>query len=389
MSKLTIHLIKILNLCDSRDHLGLVKDVADPYVQFSLKQTRGGPFRKDHEMGTQRSTVVPNDRNPVYHNETFTFEDLPSSLKNLELTIRVMDKDETSRKDDKLGSTTVHLAKLKPSLEPILQTYRFKINNRLVRKDSYIFIKLSYGESVVDEDVQDGTLSHVGQAAYDCLRTFYGEYHHSLWNVTKGRMVGELHQTPKTAFHRGLDKKTPHPDGSNDWFPQIMGDILSRATKWADVLSLGPPDGRFMTAFQQALVTINENAAGQSEPVVIRMMFGYVPRRTNHNCRNGRADHATPKFLFFDTRTHTLYLPYRVEHKTATLSACPSIVTPSVANSSRTCLRMLTFVSGSVPGEEVYHGITPKSLPLMESICIPEGITCGMDIISPMIPSMI
>jgi hypothetical protein len=290
-----------------------------------------------------------------------------------------------------LGKTTIHLEKLKPELEPIPQTYRFKINNRLVKKDSYIFVNLSFGEVVIDDDVQDGTLSHVGQAAYDCLRTLYGEYHHSLWNVTRGRIVGELHQTPKTAFHEGLDPKTPHPDGSDDWFPQIMGEILSRTTKWADVLSLGPPDGRFMTAFQQALVTINENAAGQQEPVIIRMMFGYV--KTHRQ----RAQHIF-LFFFFDRMTHSLSLSYYLDSTfptltswniSATLLECPSTVTPSVESSSKICRLMLTFVSGSVHGEEVFRGITQRLLPSMESTCIQEGITCGTATISPMIPSMI
>jgi hypothetical protein len=95
-----------------------------------------------------------------------------------------------------------------------------------------------------------------------------------LWNVTSGKVIGELHQTPKTAFHQGLSREAPHPDGSNDWFPEIMGEILSRTTVWADVCSLGPPDGRFMTAFQNALVKINENAQGKKKPVIVRMMFG-------------------------------------------------------------------------------------------------------------------
>jgi Ca2+-dependent lipid-binding protein len=150
MSKLTINLIKIVNLRDGGDD-----DEVDPYVQFSLKQQHhGGPalFRQNQDFGTQRSTVKSNDRNPVYQNETFIFDDLPSSLKNMELTIRVLDKDDNSR-DDKLGKTTIHLEKLKPELEPIPQTYRFKINNRLVKKDSYIFVNLSFGEVVIDDDV--------------------------------------------------------------------------------------------------------------------------------------------------------------------------------------------------------------------------------------------
>ena len=110
--------------------------------------------------------------------------------------------------------------------------------------------------------------------AYECLRSYYSEYHHSLWNVTSGKVIGELHQTPKEAFPGPGDD--PHPDGHDDWFPEIMGEILARTQVWADVLSLGPPDGKFMTAFQDALVKIATNAEGKDEPVIIRMMFGNI-----------------------------------------------------------------------------------------------------------------
>ena len=61
------------------------------------------------------------------------------------------------------------------------------------------FLKLSFGELATDDDATNANLSHVGLAAYDCLRSYYSEFHHSLWNVTKGKVVGELHQTPKEA----------------------------------------------------------------------------------------------------------------------------------------------------------------------------------------------
>ena len=116
-------------------------------------------------------------------------------------------------------------------------------------------------------------MSYVGEAAYECLRTLYSEYHHQLWNVSNGKVIGELHQTPKEAWP-GPPEGEGHPDGHDDWFPQIMADILSRTTIWADVLSLGPPDGQFMDTFQDALVKVAENAAGKDKPVIIRMMFG-------------------------------------------------------------------------------------------------------------------
>ncbi|KAL3904140.1 MAG: hypothetical protein SGARI_005055, partial [Bacillariaceae sp.] len=258
MPKLTVTLVKAVNLLDQGS------DIADPYVTLTLKADHRG-FRNDKEYGGYTSSTKSNQKNPSW-NETFVWEDV-ESLKNLELSLKVMDKD-TSSKDDKLGSITINLEKLDPPLEPIpTQTHRFKINKRLMKKNSsYIFLQIAYGDVAVDHEVVDGYLSHVGTAAYDKLREIYSEHHHTLWNVSSGKVIGEVHQTPKTAFAEGLPKDTPHPDGSNDWFPEIMGEILSRTTCWADVCSLGPPDGRFMTAFQDALAKINENAQGRDKP---------------------------------------------------------------------------------------------------------------------------
>ena len=64
------------------------------------------------------------------------------------------------------------------------------------------------------------------------------------------------------------------PDGHDDWFPEIMGEVLSRTKIWGDVLSLGSPDGRFMTSFKNALATIAESAGERDTPVIIRLMFG-------------------------------------------------------------------------------------------------------------------
>lgn len=129
----------------------------------------------------------------------------------------------------------------------------------------------SSGEETEDVDAK-GKLSHVGDAAYQVLRKHHNNHHNVLWNVTSGKIVGELHQTPKEAF----PGHPVHPDGHDDWFPQIMADIMARTTVWCDVMSLGPPDGLFMDRFKEALKTIADNAAGKEKPVTVRMMFGNI-----------------------------------------------------------------------------------------------------------------
>ncbi|KAG7370651.1 C2 domain containing protein [Nitzschia inconspicua] len=261
MPNLTVELVKVINLRDDSPGVG----IADPYVKLDLEQNNR--LWNDTNYGRMVSSIKKNERNPVF-NETFVFRDIPI-LKNMELTCTVMDKDDDSR-DDKLGKCRFKLDEL--DLEPIPQVFRKKVDNSLFRKDSFIVLKISYGEKAKDADANK--LSYVGKAAYECLRTYYGEYHHSLWNVTTGRIIGELHQTPKNAFPGPGDGT--HPDGHDDWFPEIMGEILSRTQVWADVMSLGPPDGRFMTAFQKALNKIAKNAESKDEPVIIRMMFGNI-----------------------------------------------------------------------------------------------------------------
>ena len=261
MPKLTVELVKIINLTDDSS-----ADKADPYVKFELIQNNVG-WRNDEKFGKMISSKKKNERDPVY-NETFVFDDI-ETLDNMELKIKVMDDDEGKSRDDKLGGCKIKLEKL--DLEPIPALHRRKIDDNLFAEDAYIFVKLSYGEEAVDVDATK--LSYVGSAAYECLRTLYSEYHHQLWNVSHGKVIGELHQTPKEAWP-GPPEGEGFPDGHDNWFPSIMADILSRTTIWADVLSLGPPDGQFMDRFQEALVKVAENAQGKDKPVVIRMMFG-------------------------------------------------------------------------------------------------------------------
>ncbi|KAL7541184.1 hypothetical protein ACHAXR_010699 [Thalassiosira sp. AJA248-18] len=269
MTKLTVHLYKITNLSDQ------TFDDADPYVKFELEQDNR-LFDKD--FGEMVSSKKKNEQNPIY-SEDFKFE-IPT-LDNMVLTCTVMD-DDTGR-DDKIGRCTIKLEELDLSTEPL--EVRRKVDNNIFSPDAWIFLKLTWGEPTEDADATN--LSHVGTAAYECLRTEHPEHHGQLWNVTSGRMVGKLHQTPKEAW----SGQSSHPEGHSDWLPEIMGEVLSRTKIWADVCSLGPPDGRFMTSFKNALATIAESAGEREKPVIIRMMFGNIIGMPT-NC-NGVRDELT------------------------------------------------------------------------------------------------
>jgi phosphatidylserine/phosphatidylglycerophosphate/cardiolipin synthase-like enzyme len=121
------------------------------------------------------------------------------------------------------------------------------------------------------EDKSASKLSYVGLAAYHVLRKKHFRHHHTLWNVTTGR-VQELQATPLEVPSDGADP----PSGHDDWFAFKMAELLARTQIWADVMSLGPPDGLFMEQFQQALMKIATRENKSSQTVVIRMMFGHI-----------------------------------------------------------------------------------------------------------------
>jgi hypothetical protein len=129
----------------------------------------------------------------------------------------------------------------------------------------------SSGDEV--EDASAGDLSYVGTAAYDVLRKHYNHYHHDLWNVTKGRVVGDLHITPKDAFTR--QNTIDPPDGHDDWMPEKIREIISRTEEWCDIMTLGPPDGLFMDAFKMALHDICSRELILRR-ITVRMMFGNI-----------------------------------------------------------------------------------------------------------------
>jgi hypothetical protein len=126
------------------------------------------------------------------------------------------------------------------------------------------------GDEVEDDDAVG--LTHVGTAAYEILRTAHNSQHHALWNVTSGKVVGSLHQTPRNQWTGRKDPESGH----SDWFPEKMAEIMSRTEHWCDVMSLGPPDGLFLDKFKEALAKIAERAEKSDKKITIRMMFGNI-----------------------------------------------------------------------------------------------------------------
>jgi len=131
----------------------------------------------------------------------------------------------------------------------------------------------SSGEECEDNSASD--LSYVGMAAYNVLRRHHNHHHHELWNVTKGKIVGDLQFTPRDAFTR--QGRTDPEDHHDDWFPKKIADVIRRTEVWCDILSLAPPDGAFMEEFQDALREIceHDNTLRRNK-ITIRMMFGNI-----------------------------------------------------------------------------------------------------------------
>ena len=122
------------------------------------------------------------------------------------------------------------------------------------------------------EDATASKLSYVGKAAYDVLRKKHPRQHHQLWNVTTGKVVGELHYTPKNCWRATQDV----PECHDDWLPEKMAEIITRTEHWCDVMSLGPPDGLFLEKFQEALGVLATKSKEKNQKIIVRMMFGNI-----------------------------------------------------------------------------------------------------------------
>lgn len=86
------------------------------------------------------------------------------------------------------------------------------------------------GEETTDADAVG--LSHVGHAAYEVLRKVHEDMHHVTWDVTSGKVVGEMDQTPKGIY----DMEEEPPEGHSDWFPEKLQAIMERTEHWCDVM---------------------------------------------------------------------------------------------------------------------------------------------------------
>ena len=128
----------------------------------------------------------------------------------------------------------------------------------------------SSGDELFDKDATN--LSHLGEAVHQALGRQHNRLHHSQWNVTSGRVIGSVDQTPKIDWGATTD-----PVMENDnWFPEKLADIISRTEAFCDVMSLGPPDGKFLVAFKGALLKLAERSRTSEEPIIVRFLFGNI-----------------------------------------------------------------------------------------------------------------
>jgi phosphatidylserine/phosphatidylglycerophosphate/cardiolipin synthase-like enzyme len=132
------------------------------------------------------------------------------------------------------------------------------------------------GSTQEAEDRSAEHLSYVGMAAYKALRRKHFRHHHTMWNVTSGVVVGNVHATPRGTWEK--EASFDHPERHDEFLPETIGEILSRTRKWCDFLSLDPPDGLFLEHIKKALKILANRAKDypKSEPIIVRMMFGNV-----------------------------------------------------------------------------------------------------------------
>jgi hypothetical protein len=86
------------------------------------------------------------------------------------------------------------------------------------------------GEETTDPEAIG--LSHDGQAAYEVLRKQHQDAHSVTWDVTMGKVVGEIDQTPKGVFGLQGDPL----EGHSDWFPEKLAAIMTRTEHWCDAM---------------------------------------------------------------------------------------------------------------------------------------------------------
>jgi len=112
-------------------------------------------------------------------------------------------------------------------------------------------------------------LSYVGEATVEAMRRDRPDLQGTCWNVTWGKVVGEVLQTPPKNF---LVKDSIGNHTHSDFLPKRMYDIIVRAERWVDITSLSTPTGKFVDYFSKALKKLHDTG----RPVTIRILFGNI-----------------------------------------------------------------------------------------------------------------
>ena len=84
----------------------------------------------------------------------------------------------------------------------------------------------SSGDELFDKDAKN--LSHVGEAVHAALGRHHNRHHHSQWNVTSGKIIGSVDDTPRSVWGTAAD---PQED-NDDWFPEKLAEIIGRTEAW-------------------------------------------------------------------------------------------------------------------------------------------------------------
>lgn len=163
------------------------------------------------------------------------------------------------------------------------------VNAVCCRPDGYS----SSGDEVWDKD--GNNLSYVGEVVHHELGRKHNHHHRQMWNITSGRIIDSVDQTPNDVWGQSKDPSSGH----DTWFPNKMGELISKTESFCDVMSLGPPDHLFLESFQSALRVLYDRSKSTGNEIIVRMMFGNIAGMPV-NC--GRVIEALTKDLPTDSR---------------------------------------------------------------------------------------
>lgn len=120
-------------------------------------------------------------------------------------------------------------------------------------------------------EVPDG-LSYVGGAALDVLNWKHSNHKGVCWNLSHGRIVGEVAQTPPKEYWRDAKITEENAVTHSDEFPARMAAVIAKAEKFVDFASLGVPDGKFLSCIVKALQKLDKS----HKRVKIRFLTGNI-----------------------------------------------------------------------------------------------------------------